>query len=115
MAGSRIVANPAGPVRSTRSTHTCSFCRSRKKNAQLRGTSPPTLRCAVDPLRLHHGPQVRLRTQRLNTAQKTELLNCAPEALDHIIILRSRDDYARMTATTAPSRRSPSPSQHALL
>jgi DNA processing protein len=46
---------------------------------------------------------------------KAGLLHCAPEALDHLIILRSRDDYAQMTATATPSQRSPSPSQHALL
>jgi DNA processing protein len=45
--------------------------------------------------------------------QKTELLCCATEALDHLIILRSRDDYARMMATARPSHRSPSPSQQA--
>jgi DNA processing protein len=47
--------------------------------------------------------------------QKTTLLRCAPQDLDHLIILRSRDDYARMTATAASPKRSASPSQHALL
>jgi DNA processing protein len=46
---------------------------------------------------------------------KAGLLHCAPEALDHLVILRSRDDYARMTAIATPSRPSPAPSQHALL
>jgi DNA processing protein len=46
---------------------------------------------------------------------KAGLLHCAPEALDRVIILRSRDDYPRMTATATPSRRSPTPAQHALL
>jgi DNA processing protein len=47
--------------------------------------------------------------------QKADLLRCAPEALDHVMILRGRDDYARMTATIAPARRTQSPAQHALL
>jgi DNA processing protein len=47
--------------------------------------------------------------------EKAELLRCAPEALDHLIILRSRDDYARMTATADFPKRSASQSQHALL
>ena len=47
--------------------------------------------------------------------EKEGLLRCTPKALDHLIIVRSRDDYGRMSATAAPSPRSSSPSQHALL
>jgi DNA processing protein len=47
--------------------------------------------------------------------EKAGPLHCAPEALDHVIILRSRDDYPRMMATATPPQRSPTPSQHALL
>jgi DNA processing protein len=47
--------------------------------------------------------------------EKADLLRCAPAALDKLVILRSRDDYARMTATAGPSLRTLSPSQHALL
>jgi DNA processing protein len=47
--------------------------------------------------------------------QKTALLRCTPEALDHLIILRSRDDYARMIVTAPSPTRGPSPAQHALL
>jgi DNA processing protein len=47
--------------------------------------------------------------------EKAELLRCAPEALDHLMILRSRADYARLTAWSDPPARTPSPAQHALL
>jgi DNA processing protein len=47
--------------------------------------------------------------------ERAELLRCIPEALDRLIILRGRDEYARMTATVNPSRLNPSPAQHALL
>ena len=48
-------------------------------------------------------------------SEKAGLLHCAPEALDHVIILRSRDDYPRMMTTATPSHRSLTQSQHALL
>jgi DNA processing protein len=47
--------------------------------------------------------------------EKAGLLHCAPEALDHLIILRSRDDYPRMMATATPPQPSLTQSQHALL
>lgn len=50
-----------------------------------------------------------------STHTKTELLRCAPEALDHLIVLRSRDDYARMTALSGPPQHSLTPSQRTLL
>jgi DNA processing protein len=59
--------------------------------------------------------QANLMLAHGTPGEKAGLLRCASEALDHLIILRSRDDYPRMTATATPPQRSLSPPQHALL
>lgn len=47
--------------------------------------------------------------------ERAELLRCLPSALERVIILRSRDDYAKMVATTAVPNTSLPPVQAGLL
>jgi DNA processing protein len=49
------------------------------------------------------------------SGEKAELLQCRPAALNRLIILRGREDYARMTVGANPSQPRATPAQHALL